>query len=187
MLNNVQGTIPFMAIELLSEYICPTNDFTHTFSHDLESLIYVLVWICVLYESPNEIRKDKTIEQTFLKQWALAKTITDIQLLRDQKLGQLSVSSKTVLAEVTPYFEPLKPTITRLYKLIRRSLDPDDETILTHAAVTEILMDAFETVEEVQQCGVKNAKRTWEHMQNEPVLVRSDYYSEGRNVRHRVL
>ncbi|KAI6013721.1 hypothetical protein BKA83DRAFT_4035192, partial [Pisolithus microcarpus] len=106
------GTILFMAIDLLQEYNSLSKDFMHTFSHDLESLIYVLIWICVLYQAPNKIRCDWTIEQTCLKQWALAKTTADIQALCDQKVSQLSMRS--VLSDFTPYFEPLKPAITRL-------------------------------------------------------------------------
>ena len=166
-----------MAIDLLQEYTSPSNNFTHTFSHDLESLIYVLVWICVLYQAPNEIRSDRTIEQTCLKQWALAKTTNDIQALCDQKLGQLA--SRSVLSDFTPYFEPLKPTVTRLYKLIQSSRDSG--AILSHAAVTEIFMDAFRTVTEVT-CGATNAKRTWKRVQREPAPMQSIYYSEGRNV-----
>ena len=116
-----QGTIPFMAIDLLQEYTRPGNNFTHNFSHDLESLVYVLVWVCVLYQAPNEIRSDQTIEQTCLKQWALAKTPNNIQALCDQKMGQLS--SRSVLSDFTPYFEPLKPTVTRLYELVQLSRD----------------------------------------------------------------
>ncbi|KAI6130717.1 hypothetical protein EDD16DRAFT_1470197, partial [Pisolithus croceorrhizus] len=91
----------------------------HTFSHDLESLIYVLIWICVLYQAPNEIHCDRTIKQTCLKQWALAKMTMDIQALCpnltlcDQKVSELS--RRSVLNDFTPYFVPLKPAITRLY------------------------------------------------------------------------
>ena len=99
-----------MAIDLLQENTCLSSNFTHNFTHDLESLVYVLVWVCILYQAPNEIRGDQTIEQTCLKQWALAKTPNNIQALCDQKLGQLSLRS--VLSDFTPYFEPLKPTVT---------------------------------------------------------------------------
>ncbi|KAI6102453.1 hypothetical protein EDD16DRAFT_1525600 [Pisolithus croceorrhizus] len=115
--------------------------------HTIESLIYVLVWICVLYQAPNKIHCDRTIKQTCLKQWALAKMTTDIQALCDQK--------------------PLKPTIARLYKLIQSSHDSGDGSILNHAAIMEVLMDAFNTVTE--------------HLQKEPAPTGSQYYSEGPN------
>ena len=104
-----QGTVPFMAIDLLQEYTSLSSNFTHNFSHDLESVIYVLVWVCVLYQGPNEIHSNQGIEQTCLKQWASAKTSNDIQALCDQKLGQLA--SRSVLSDFTPYFAPLKPTV----------------------------------------------------------------------------
>ncbi|KAG9318971.1 hypothetical protein JVU11DRAFT_1087 [Chiua virens] len=110
------GTIPFMAIDLLQEFTKPSAGFIHTFSHNLKSLIYVLIWICMLYQAPNEICCHKTAEQTCLKQWASAKTMSDIEALHDQKLGQLL--SKTVFDHFTPYFEPMKPFVAQLYKLI---------------------------------------------------------------------
>lgn len=173
-----------MAIDLLREYTNPSDNFVHTFSHDLESLIYVLVWVCIVYQAPNEIRRDKTVEQTCLKQWALAKTINDIQALHDQKLGQLF--SRTVLDHFTPYFEPMKPFVARLYKLLQFSRDPDNNTFLTHAAVIDVLMDAFVSVEEVS-CGATNTKRAWQTSQKEPAPTQSNYYSEGRNVRRRLV
>ncbi|KAG6372402.1 hypothetical protein JVT61DRAFT_7875 [Boletus reticuloceps] len=177
------GTIPFMAIDLLQQYTSPSINFTHTFLHDLESLIYVLVWICILYQALNEIRSDQGIEQTCLKQWALVKTVHEIQALCDQKLGQLL--SRSILNDFALYFEPLKPFVTQLYKLIQCSQDPEDDAILTHTAVIEILMGAFKLVTDVP-CGAANAKLTWKRLQNEPVPTQSTYYSEGRNVRCRV-
>ena len=40
------GTVPFMAHELLS----PFERFTRTYSHDLESFYYLLVWFCVVFD-----------------------------------------------------------------------------------------------------------------------------------------
>ena len=179
-----QGTIPFMAIDLLQEYTHLGNNFTHNFSHDLESLVYVLIWVCVLYQAPNEIRSNRTIEQTCLKQWALAKTPNDIQALCDQKMGQLS--SRSVLNDFTPYFEPLKPTVTRLYELVQLSRDSQEKIVLDHAAVTEILMDTFKTVTEVT-CSAMNAKRAWKCLQREPASTKSNYCSEGHNVRRKAV
>jgi Fungal protein kinase len=171
-----------MAIDLLQEYIDPRKGFVHTFSHDLESLIYVFAWVCVLYQAPNEVRRDKTIDQTCLRQWASAKTVNDIESLYDQKLGQLL--SSRVADNVTPYFAPLKPFITRLYGLIRDSRDPDKNRPLTHVAVTAVLMDAFKTVEDVESCGAINAKRAFRH---EPAAAPPDYCSEGRDIRRKVV
>ncbi|KAI6028039.1 hypothetical protein BKA83DRAFT_4038533, partial [Pisolithus microcarpus] len=103
------GTVLFMAVDLLQDHTNLREDFIHTFSHDLESLIYVLIWICVLYQALNKICSDHSIEQTYLKQWALAKMTNGIQALCDQKISQLSLRS--VLSDFMPYFEPLKPAV----------------------------------------------------------------------------
>ncbi|KAI5980466.1 hypothetical protein EDC04DRAFT_2917974 [Pisolithus marmoratus] len=143
-----------------------------------ESLIYVFIWMCILYQAPNEIHSDWAIEQTCLKQWALAKMTMEIQALCDQRIGQLS--SRSVLSDFMPYFNPLKPAITRLYKLIQLSHDSGDKFILNHTAIMEVLMDAFKTVTEVS-CSMTNAKRTWQCLQKEPAPTGSQYYSEGCN------
>lgn len=183
--ENTQGTVPFMSLGLLREYSRPTNNFVHTVSHDLESLIYVLVWMCVLYQAPNDVREDKTIEQTCLKPWVEAKTMHEIRLLHDQKLGQLLEDS--VQEDFTPYFQPMAPFIFELYDLTKRSRDPRDNTILTCDLVKDVLMRAFETVQEVPEFGVTNARAQWKNVKREAAQVNSTYCSEGRNVRRKVV
>ncbi|KAI6038092.1 hypothetical protein EDC04DRAFT_2604285 [Pisolithus marmoratus] len=107
----------------------------------------------------------------------------EIQALCDQKIGQLL--STSILSDFTPYFELLKPTITRLYKLIQSSHDSGDKFILNHATITEALMDAFKIVTEVS-CGVTNAKQTWQCLQKEPAPTGTQYYSEGCNAHHKL-
>ncbi|KAF8834954.1 hypothetical protein BDN67DRAFT_984949 [Paxillus ammoniavirescens] len=44
-----------------------TTSHGHTLANDLESLIYVLVWICVLYVGPNgQLHRDKVLMETAL-------------------------------------------------------------------------------------------------------------------------
>ncbi|KAH0825992.1 hypothetical protein J3R83DRAFT_7461 [Lanmaoa asiatica] len=47
--NERTGTIPFMAIELLSEEGL-AGHISHKYEHDLESFLWVLVWICLRYD-----------------------------------------------------------------------------------------------------------------------------------------
>ena len=50
------GTVPFTAIEIF----CDGSNTTNRPTHDLESLFYVLLWICSNYSRPNNsIRNDK--------------------------------------------------------------------------------------------------------------------------------
>ncbi|KAI6025139.1 hypothetical protein BKA83DRAFT_4006779, partial [Pisolithus microcarpus] len=136
--NEAQGTIPFMALTLLREYFSNMNQFTHMQAHDLESLIYVLVWVCILYQAPGEIHMDCTINETCLKTWVSVKSLQDIATLRDVKLGQLQ--SKSVVEDFTPYFQPLKPFMEKLYDLIHSSNRPaSDCEPLKHVDIKCIL------------------------------------------------
>ncbi|CAD6506528.1 BgTH12-07755 [Blumeria graminis f. sp. triticale] len=74
--KTLTGTMEFMAIGLLKEYTYPSNGkFTHTYRHDLESFIFVLISACIRLgwgknESPHieTIRKwYKGFEDTLLK------------------------------------------------------------------------------------------------------------------------
>ena len=150
-----QGTMPFMSLDLLQEFINPHNAFIHTYAHDLESLIYIIIWICNLYQAPHEIWSDKIIEQTCLKQWSIAKNVNDIEAFYDQKLGQLMLRS--VLDHFTLYCEPLKLSIAKVYKLIQCFHDPDKEMSLTHTAIKDILTEAFFMIQEIF-CDTINVK-----------------------------
>jgi hypothetical protein len=49
------GTLSFMALDLLHDMDgCP-----HCHRHDLESFVYVLVWIAARYENGNEVYKEQ--------------------------------------------------------------------------------------------------------------------------------
>lgn len=150
-----------MAINLLREYTNPTSTFVHTFSHDLKSLIYTFIWVCVLYQAPNKICHDKTAEQTCLKHWVLAKMVNNIQALHAQKLGQLL--SKIVLDHFILYFAPMKPFITQLYKLIQFSHDSNSNISLTHTAIVDMFMNAFNSIEKVS-CNATNVKWAWQSL-----------------------
>jgi hypothetical protein len=119
----LNGTIPFMSINILQEYSSPTPSFVHSFTHNLESLIYILIWVCVLYHTPMEVCKDQNINQTCLKQCASTKKLNNMSNLRDLKLRQLL--SRTVVSDFMPYFEQMKPIRSKLYGLILESCLPD--------------------------------------------------------------
>ncbi|KAH9839540.1 uncharacterized protein C8Q71DRAFT_749998 [Rhodofomes roseus] len=66
----VQGTLPFMSAELLKESPYYADEDApeppvHSFKHDLESFLWVLVWVCLTREGPGERRHDlMSVEQT---------------------------------------------------------------------------------------------------------------------------
>jgi serine/threonine protein kinase len=99
------GTRAFMAIgALLGEQ--------HSFMHDLESFFWVLFWICVHCEGPDEYRTATRFEK-----W----NYIDTEELAEQKKGQVSHEGDFIrIAEenFTPYYQPLIPWVNRLRKAV---------------------------------------------------------------------
>jgi serine/threonine protein kinase len=99
------GTRAFMAIgALLGEQ--------HSFMHDLESFFWVIFWICIHYNGPDESR----VVQEFDK-WNSVK----MGELAKLKKGQVSHEGdfiRTAEENFTMYYHPLIPWINRLRKAV---------------------------------------------------------------------
>ena len=82
----------------------------HDQSHDLESIFYILVGICVLFDRPNEPKCDKDLAQCFDKYFntfepSILKTITI----------QSDLTWKPfILRHISLYFKPIIPLLTCL-------------------------------------------------------------------------
>jgi hypothetical protein len=74
------GTLPFMALDLLHD----DSDYPHYHRHDLESFVYVLVWIAGRYEDGREVDK------TLFNRWCE----DDWASISHDKLGFLSFSDQ---------------------------------------------------------------------------------------------
>ncbi len=57
-----------MAIEILEGEGKTT---VHSYYHDLESLFYILIWVCTMYSGPNGAVRDKTFnyKESVLSVW----------------------------------------------------------------------------------------------------------------------
>ena len=80
---------------------------------DLESFFWVLFWICIHYNGPNE--KSRV---TRFDRWHFADTD---QQLEHQKLGMVSDEeefNKTIMENFTPYYKPLIQCVDRLRKAL---------------------------------------------------------------------
>ncbi|KAL7897405.1 serine/threonine-protein kinase Sgk2 [Trichoderma sp. TUCIM 5745] len=99
------GTRAFMAIgALIGEQ--------HSFMHDLESFFWVLFWICIHYDGPQNSR----VVPRFNK-W----NYLDTDELADVKHGAVADESmfiRTITMNFTPYYQPLIPWINRLRKVV---------------------------------------------------------------------
>jgi hypothetical protein len=126
------GTRAFMAIgALLGEQ--------HSFMHDLESLFWVLFWICIHYHGPDESRVVPRFEK-----W----NYVDTEELAGMKLGAVAkeaIFMKTIAYNFTQYYEPLIPLLNGLRKMVFPGDKPwerEDERL--YSRMREILRKEWE-------------------------------------------
>lgn len=152
-----QGTLPFVSYRILRILQKNFNaDLTgrqkqiidHRPADDLESLFYVLLWICMLYDGPNKCpRTDIPFERTPLYKWAEQDFARgDFEMCSLSKF-QLMTSSDTatVLSDhITPYFKCLEPFLLEWRDLIGSTFDKHDRVpAVQHDVVLEILNRAL--------------------------------------------
>jgi len=121
-INFVQGTIPFMSVNVLCSYT--RNGTTHSASDDIESLVYVLIWMCILYAGPGTLRKDKHISKTVLKTWVSVTNETDVSALAGFKTG-LKYEPSIVTDDFAPFFRPLSSIVGKLLTQLGRLSSTD--------------------------------------------------------------
>jgi Fungal protein kinase len=156
-MSHLQGTLPFVSYRILK--ILQKNidaDATgrqqkqiidHQPADDLESLFYVLVWICILYDGPNNSpRTDVSFQHTPVYQWAeqdFARGDFSMCLLSKFKL-MTSHDTTALTNHITPYFKCLEPFLLEWRNKIGMAFDKDDEVPpMQHADVLEILNKAL--------------------------------------------
>ena len=105
-----------MAIEILFEGI----KVPHHVTHDLESLFYMLVWICTMYKGPwNQERVFQKGEHLPLFLW-YDNTLGRLDINADTKsrhCGTLAMFTMRILNHFTPYFDDLKECCQSLWSL----------------------------------------------------------------------
>lgn len=128
------GTRAFMAIGVLFGE-------QHSFMHDLESIFWVLFWICIHYDEAH--RKRVVLE---FDNWNFA----GMNVLARLKLGYVADEAlfiKTITDSFTSYFEPLIPWVNKLRKVVfpkgewRRQ---DDEKL--YSQMKEVLHEAYKNL-----------------------------------------
>ena len=79
-----------MAIKIVGEYAVQEGTTIHQAKHDMESLVYVFIWICVLYGDPRVKGSgpcDASV--TCLNAWTSPKTLKQIRNVAVFKRGNL--------------------------------------------------------------------------------------------------
>ena len=134
----MQGTLPFMAIQILQA----GAKTPHRSTHDLESIFYVLVWICTMYTGPwDQERVFRRLEHTPLLSWCQHST-GGLSEIGDVKLGHCSTQEPfidRILNNFTPYFDDLKPCCLQLRELFFASPRAD----VKHDEMRDILQKAL--------------------------------------------
>ena len=123
------------------------SQMTHSASDDLESLVYVLIWMCILYAGPATLCEDKHVTETVLKSWVTVATDVDAMTLGALKTYIKSRPS-TVTNKFTIYFQPVCSVVQKLLTELHHWSATDD--IENHyQALRNILVEGFGTVKEV--------------------------------------
>jgi protein kinase-like protein len=133
-LSSLQGTPPFMAIEILLER---GTTFRHHIRHDLESVLYVIIWICSHMEGPEIERLDAA--NLIIRRWSNMES--DLRTLGHTKLAHIQDAPRTILPEFTTYWDDFKPFVLNLIRAFfpanasePNSIDPDKMVMILENA-----------------------------------------------------
>ena len=117
---------------------------THMASHDLESLFYVLVGICMLFDTPHRIKPESELSQCF----DLYFNTFEPTLLKTITIQSQFGWSFNILRHISPYFQPLIPLLNTLQEWIILLIDFKDNSFhaggpITHDEISKVLVEAL--------------------------------------------
>lgn len=121
-------------------------DAVHSASDDLESLIYVLIWICILYAGPKTLRQDKHATDTILKTWVSVCNANDAVTLGTHKIG-IRFQPSIITDDLTKFFQPLRLVVEKLLTTLGSTWSATD-TMNNYKILRDILLEGFGTVKE---------------------------------------
>lgn len=161
-----------MAIEILLE---TGRTFRHHLRHDLESVLFVIIWICVHMEGPEVERKD--VKGLEVRKWCDMKwSLKDLGHL---KQAHVDDAQRTILPEFTSYWEDFKPFVHRLIRAFfpARACDPNQ---ITSDIMISILEDAEKDVKEPSLPGPSMEFTDETEMYKYKVLRYGKVYRQGQ-------
>ena len=143
-----------MAVDLMLHQEKPDNPFQHELRHDLESILYVILWICTSMEGPGIERRveDPLFMNLPLRKWFDKNA--DIRDLGYAKLGHIVDAENAIFINFPPFWNPFKPFVRELlavfiFSIAGRRIDrnSDSEPYITSQAMIEILKKAIEHID----------------------------------------
>lgn len=148
-----------MAIESL---ITKDPDFTQEPCHDLESFLYIVIYICTFTNGPGLVLSKEVPESAPLREWF---TKSDPSHTGFLKAGHLLRPDITILPYFTGYWEDMKPFVVEMIETCFPE-NPGQPNHLTHNGMSTILQKAFNTVEEPQRIGSKRSHPSEDHLRS---------------------
>ncbi|KAJ7823655.1 hypothetical protein B0H13DRAFT_1919551 [Mycena leptocephala] len=135
------GTLPFMALDILVD---GEELPTHLPRHDLESLLYALIWVCIHYAGPRDAeRQNFNIHESRLSDWVNGGSYTTIGKAKGYTVQNDKYWESDVLKSFAPYFAPLKTCGSKW-----RQLFLDEK--LTYAEVLKVLRKTLSSLDDVE-------------------------------------
>ena len=123
----------------------PGQPVTHDAPHDLESLFYILVGICVLLDAPFKFKSNDKLSHCFDKYFNTFEPSVLKSIIIQSDLTWFLM----IVDHISSYFEPLLPLLTRLHQdIISLMYTTKDERFycakpLTHDVLIGAIIDAL--------------------------------------------
>jgi hypothetical protein len=148
-----QGTPPFMSIEALTT---ENQNFTHHPRHDLESILYVIFYICTFTKGPGIPRETMEVTAELpLRKWFSHEEPKEIGI---RKLAHMTTPEVMITNHFTNYWLDFIPFAQQLASVCF----PDKASLpnqLTHKKMLEVLRTAYSQVKETSDQGIDEKKR----------------------------
>jgi hypothetical protein len=143
-LSVLQGTAPFMSVELLTKQ----EKIRHDCYHNLESLFFVLIYLCTNLSGPGTIRTREELEVfTSIPLSSWFKTSSSRRQIGINKAGALCNFRTNILNFFAPYFEDLKPCAIKLFKAMYHK-KPGNPAHISHDTMIGIFTRTLESLPE---------------------------------------
>ena len=121
----------------------------HRITHDLESLFYVLIWICMMYEGPGNQERTWTLKEEHpLSDWHNSNApLTHAGNVKAGQCSSLATFNLGILQYFSPYFNNLKECCWELQHLIFHLSEQGTRLDVTHDKMAEVLQRTFDTLQ----------------------------------------